>query len=73
VAAILISKSGMPALWRVRVKPLSLRRQKTADLSPCGTPRRQDGILFIHNVDHFLSKEEDQQLDGLLAQAAGRE
>jgi purine-binding chemotaxis protein CheW len=32
-----------------------------------------DGIVFIHNVDRFLSKKEDQQLDGLLARAAGRE
>lgn len=38
-----------------------------------GITTLEDGILFIHNVDHFLSKEEDQQLDGLLAQAAGTE
>lgn len=38
-----------------------------------GISRLEDGILFIHNVDHFLSKKEDQQLGGLLAQAAGKE
>ena len=32
-----------------------------------------DGIVFIHNVDRFLSKKEDQQLDNLLARAAGRQ
>ncbi len=38
-----------------------------------GITKLEDGILFIHNVDRFLSKTEDRQLDGLLAQAAGRE
>ena len=36
-----------------------------------GITQTEDGILFIHNVDRFLSVKEDQQLDGLLAQAAG--
>jgi purine-binding chemotaxis protein CheW len=34
-----------------------------------GITKLDDGILFIHNVDRFLSKQEDRQLDGLLAQA----
>jgi purine-binding chemotaxis protein CheW len=38
-----------------------------------GISKLEDGIVFIHNVDRFLSKKEDQQLDGLLARAAGRE
>ena len=38
-----------------------------------GITRLEDGILFIHNLEHFLSKQEEQQLDGLVAQAAGRE
>ena len=38
-----------------------------------GVTKLEDDILFIHNVDRFLSKKEDQQLDGLLAQAAGGE
>jgi purine-binding chemotaxis protein CheW len=33
----------------------------------------EGGIVFIHNVDRFLSKKEDQQLDGLLARPTGRE
>jgi purine-binding chemotaxis protein CheW len=37
-----------------------------------GITRLEDGgILFIHDIDCFLSKKEDQQLDGLMAQAAG--
>jgi purine-binding chemotaxis protein CheW len=35
--------------------------------------RLEDGILFIHNLEHFLSKKEERQLDGVLAQAAGKE
>lgn len=38
-----------------------------------GITKLEGGILFIHNVDRFLSKKEDQQLDGLLAQAARTE
>jgi purine-binding chemotaxis protein CheW len=38
-----------------------------------GITRLEDGMLFIHNLEQFLSKKEEQQLDGLLAQAAGRE
>jgi purine-binding chemotaxis protein CheW len=38
-----------------------------------GITRLEGGILFIHNLEHFLSKNEEQQLDGLLAQAAERE
>jgi purine-binding chemotaxis protein CheW len=36
-----------------------------------GITRLGDGILFIHNLEHFLSKKEGAQLDGLLVQAAG--
>lgn len=38
-----------------------------------GITRLQGGILFIHNLEHFLSGKEGQQLDVALAQAAGRE
>jgi purine-binding chemotaxis protein CheW len=38
-----------------------------------GITRLEDGILFIHNLERFLSKQEEQQLDGLPAQMAGRE
>jgi purine-binding chemotaxis protein CheW len=38
-----------------------------------GITRLEDGILLIHNLEHFLSNKEEQQLDGLLAQTAGRE
>ena len=38
-----------------------------------GITRLQGGILFIHNLERFLSKNEGEQLDGLLVQAAGRE
>jgi purine-binding chemotaxis protein CheW len=34
--------------------------------------RLEDGILFIHNLDRLLSKKEEQQLDDLLAQSAGK-
>jgi len=37
-----------------------------------GMTRLEDGILFIHNLDGFLSKKEDQQIEGLLDLAAGR-
>jgi purine-binding chemotaxis protein CheW len=36
-----------------------------------GITRLDGGILFIHNLEHFLSRKEGRQLDGLLAQAAG--
>jgi purine-binding chemotaxis protein CheW len=38
-----------------------------------GISKLDDGIVFIHNIDHFLSKKEDQQLDGLLVRATGKE
>ena len=38
-----------------------------------GITRLEGGILFIHDLDRFLSKKEERQLDGLLAQAAGAE
>ena len=38
-----------------------------------GISKLEDGIVFIHNVDRFLSKKEDQQLDGLLTRSTGRE
>jgi len=37
-----------------------------------GMTRLEDNILFIHNLDHFLSKKEEHQLEGLLSQTAGR-
>jgi purine-binding chemotaxis protein CheW len=37
-----------------------------------GITRLEGGIVFIHNLDHFLSGKEERQLDGLLAQMAGR-
>ncbi len=37
-----------------------------------GMARLEDGILFIHDLDRFLSKKEERQLEGLLGQAAGR-
>lgn len=38
-----------------------------------GIARLQGEILFIHNLDRFLSPKEEQQLDGVLALAAGTE
>jgi purine-binding chemotaxis protein CheW len=38
-----------------------------------GITKLEDGLLFIHNLARFLSKKEEQQLDGLLARAAGQE
>jgi hypothetical protein len=35
--------------------------------------RLEGGILFVHDLDRFLSKQEEQQLDGLLAPAAPTE
>lgn len=37
-----------------------------------GMTRLEDGILFIHDLDRFLSKKEEQQLEGVLGQAAGK-
>jgi purine-binding chemotaxis protein CheW len=37
-----------------------------------GITRLQDGSLCIHNLEQFLSKQEEQQLDDARAQAAGR-
>jgi len=37
-----------------------------------GMARLEGGILFIHDLDRFLSTQEEQQLDGLLGQAAGQ-
>jgi purine-binding chemotaxis protein CheW len=34
-----------------------------------GISRLKGGILFVHDLDRFLSKKEEQQLDGVLAQA----
>jgi purine-binding chemotaxis protein CheW len=36
-----------------------------------GITKTEDGILFIHNVDRFLSAKEEQQLDRLMAEPAG--
>lgn len=33
-----------------------------------GMTKLEGGILFIHDIDRFLSKKEDQRLDDLLAQ-----
>ena len=38
-----------------------------------GITRLEGGILFVHDLDRFLSKKEEQQLDGLLVSAAGTE
>lgn len=38
-----------------------------------GITRLEDGILFIHDLDRFLSMEEERELNGLLAEAAGAE
>ena len=35
-----------------------------------GITKLKGGLLFIHDLDRFLSRKEDRQLDGLLAQAA---
>ncbi|HUY14650.1 MAG TPA: chemotaxis protein CheW [Terriglobia bacterium] len=32
-----------------------------------GVAQLEDGMLFIHNLDRFLSLEEERQLEGLLA------
>jgi purine-binding chemotaxis protein CheW len=37
-----------------------------------GMTRLEDGILFIHDLDRFLSQKEEQQLEGVLGQAAGK-
>jgi purine-binding chemotaxis protein CheW len=37
-----------------------------------GMTRLEDGILFIHDLDLFLSKQEEQHLEGLLDQVAGQ-
>jgi purine-binding chemotaxis protein CheW len=38
-----------------------------------GMTQLDDGILFIHDLDGFLSKKEERELDGLLAEATGAE
>jgi purine-binding chemotaxis protein CheW len=38
-----------------------------------GITRVEGGILFIHNLDRFLSEKEEQQLNGLLAQGTRAE
>jgi purine-binding chemotaxis protein CheW len=38
-----------------------------------GITRLEGGILFIHDLDRFLSKTEERQLDGLLDHAAETE
>jgi purine-binding chemotaxis protein CheW len=37
-----------------------------------GITRLEDGILFIHDLDLFLSKQEEEHLESLLGQAAGQ-
>jgi purine-binding chemotaxis protein CheW len=37
-----------------------------------GMTRLEGSILFVHDLDRFLSPKEEQQLDGLLDQAAGK-
>ena len=37
-----------------------------------GISRLEDGILFICNLDRFLSTTEERELNGLLAQGAGK-
>jgi purine-binding chemotaxis protein CheW len=36
-----------------------------------GITKTEDGILFIHDVDRFLSAREEQQLERLMAEPAG--
>lgn len=36
-----------------------------------GITRLAGGLLFVHDLERFFSREEEQQLDGLAAQAAG--
>jgi purine-binding chemotaxis protein CheW len=36
-----------------------------------GVLRMEDGILFIHNLEQFLSQHEEEELSGALARAAG--
>lgn len=38
-----------------------------------GITRLEDNILFIHDLDCFLSKKEERDLDGLLAEGVGAE
>lgn len=38
-----------------------------------GMTRLEDGILFVHDLDRFLSKKEERELDDLLAQTEGAE
>jgi purine-binding chemotaxis protein CheW len=38
-----------------------------------GITRLEGGMLFVHDLDRFLSKKEEQQLDALLVPAAGTE
>ncbi len=33
----------------------------------------EGGILFVHDLDRFLSRQEEQQLNGLLTEAVGAE
>jgi len=37
-----------------------------------GISRLENGILFIHNLQRFLSQQEEHQLHNVLAQQAGR-
>jgi purine-binding chemotaxis protein CheW len=37
-----------------------------------GIARLEDGLLLIHNLDRFLSQQEEHQLHKVLAQQAGR-
>jgi purine-binding chemotaxis protein CheW len=37
-----------------------------------GMTRLEDGILFIHDLDRFLSKKEEHELERLLGHAAGK-
>lgn len=37
-----------------------------------GSSRLEDGLLFIHNLDLFLSQKEERQLDKLLARSEAR-
>jgi purine-binding chemotaxis protein CheW len=37
-----------------------------------GIAQLKEGILFIHDLERFLSPQEERQLDGLLAHSAGK-
>lgn len=51
------------------------KAEKIVPGSECveGIAKLEDSILLIHNLEQFLSKKEERQLDGLLGRAAGKQ